>query len=339
MSERPDHYPPKREHHQHLPGHHDLATGAEHRIMHALHGDHRGAEHLDHVFKELHDLKSGETAAGFKKDLAKINSDLNKKGFLPHLQLVEDPHARQGFSAKPQGDRSLENDRSHGDVRSPEAAPRDSLEAVQHPERRQSDDHRPHHVDHGGDHHHHRRPHHGHHRHGRHHRDGHHPGPGGENRGRHHSFEGGAYDGVKAPDEATLGNSVKTVMAEAKAQGLSPNATKAALASMLAESQGNPQARGDGNTSFGLFQLHRGGELTDALRSGKLANESEAFDPQKNAHVALAYFKRHQNAISDPGRLAAAAQRPKYRAEYAAKVDSILHSGQVDQLMKKYGDS
>ncbi|MGH7486813.1 MAG: hypothetical protein ACRD3W_11640, partial [Terriglobales bacterium] len=78
-----------------------------------------------------------------------------------------------------------------------------------------------------------------------------------------------------------------------------------------------------------------GGELTEALRQGKLHSASEAFDPEKNARVALEYFKKLEHRYQDPGALAAAAQRPLYRGQYARKVDSML--SQADALIKQYG--
>lgn len=72
-------------------------------------------------------------------------------------------------------------------------------------------------------------------------------------------------------------------------------------------------------TSFGLFQLHQGGEL------GSLTPE-QAMDPYTNAKVALtqvaAVMKAHPGA--DPGTIAALAQRPKDTAGYAQSVNALL---------------
>ena len=51
---------------------------------------------------------------------------------------------------------------------------------------------------------------------------------------------------------------IQTVTSVAEQEGVSP---ALALAIMMQESAGNPQAVGDGGTSFGLFQLHEGGDV------------------------------------------------------------------------------
>lgn len=100
----------------------------------------------------------------------------------------------------------------------------------------------------------------------------------------------------------------------AKALNVDPNL---AVATEHVESQGNPTAVGDQGTSFGLFQLHKGGEL------GNLTPQ-QAFDPVTNATRALTQIKNVQLAypnIRDPGQIAAMAQRPADPTEYAKKVD------------------
>ena len=188
---------------------------------------------------------------------------------------------------------------------------------------------------------HHHHKHHEHHHHGRHHHHHHyghmgrhhHHDAGSPDGGKHHRFADGAYDSVKAPDGPVLAESVKIVLKASKELGLDAKTTRAAIASMLIESKGNPHAIGDGNTSFGLFQLHKGGELTEAHLTPQ-----QAFDPLTNARVALKYFKQQQDkGVSDPGALAAAAQRPKYRQEYAGKVNSNMAA--ADELIRKYGGS
>lgn len=96
--------------------------------------------------------------------------------------------------------------------------------------------------------------------------------------------------------------------------GLDP---RLAVADAMVESGLNPQAVGDGGTSFGLYQLHQGGEL------GSLT-PSQAFDPATNAHVALSTMAQVAQAHPgwSPGQIAAAAQRPADPAAYAAKVDA-----------------
>jgi hypothetical protein len=303
----------------------ELAAVEQH-ILEALKKD---SGNLPAIYQELGNLKSAESASKFSQDLSRINSDLQKNGLLPQLEIVQDKDAKEGFSLKQR--------KSNDSARPLPEQERTKPDEPKQNKRTQEKDG----IDHSGEGRHHSRHSAGaHHGHGRHHaRAGHRRHHAGRiSHGRaHHRFEDGAYDGVKEPDQATLADSIKTVLAEAKAAGLNDKATRAAIASMLVESKGNPQARGDGNTSFGLFQLHRGGELTEALRRGLLKNENEAFDPAKNAHVALSYFKQLQGSISDPGRLAAASQRPKHRGEYADKVNQLLSDGTVDNLIKKYG--
>ena len=95
-----------------------------------------------------------------------------------------------------------------------------------------------------------------------------------------------------------------------------------ALATMQQESGGNPQAVGDNGTSFGLFQLHEGGEL------GGLSQQ-QAFDPTTNARVAITVMAQVLKAHPDwsPGQVAAAAQRPADQTAYANSVNSLLGGG------------
>jgi hypothetical protein len=92
-----------------------------------------------------------------------------------------------------------------------------------------------------------------------------------------------------------------------------------ALADSYVESGWNPRAVGDAGTSFGLFQLHRGGEL------GSLTEE-QAFDPTTNAQRALSEFALVQKRSPglDPGQLAAQSERPANQAAYAQRVDQVL---------------
>jgi hypothetical protein len=106
------------------------------------------------------------------------------------------------------------------------------------------------------------------------------------------------------------------IIASATAHGVDPYT---AIACATAESALNPHAVGDNGTSFGLFQLHEGGEL------GNLTRE-QAFDPKTNADVALTVMGRvartHPNAT--PGDLAALAQRPAHPVQYAARVNELF---------------
>ncbi len=79
-----------------------------------------------------------------------------------------------------------------------------------------------------------------------------------------------------------------------------------------------PHTPGSRPTSFGLYQLHEGGEL------GSLS-EAEAYNPITNAHTALAHVgavAKLQPADS-PGQLAANAQGPGDPAQYIAIVNDL----------------
>ena len=101
-----------------------------------------------------------------------------------------------------------------------------------------------------------------------------------------------------------------------------------AVAAMLVESGGNPRAVGDNGHSFGLFQLNYRGELAQAR-----ITPNQAFDPQRNAEIALSYF--HRGHSSNPGAMAAAAQRPANRADYARKVNSNM--AEAERLVQEMG--
>ena len=95
-----------------------------------------------------------------------------------------------------------------------------------------------------------------------------------------------------------------------------------ALAYILNESGGNPYAIGDQGTSFGLAQLHQGGEL-GSLTPG------QAFNPVTNLDVSLSEvqgIEQSRPGLTDPGAIAAAAQRPANQQAYAATVDAIYQS-------------
>lgn len=85
------------------------------------------------------------------------------------------------------------------------------------------------------------------------------------------------------------------------------------------ESGLNPTAVGDHGTSFGLFQLHQGGEL------GSLTPQ-QAFNPTTNADVALTRIAQVAHAMpgADPGIIAADAQRPAVPYAYARAVDALI---------------
>lgn len=102
-----------------------------------------------------------------------------------------------------------------------------------------------------------------------------------------------------------------------------------ALATAWQESSLNQYAEGDWTggsvgsgqpTSFGLFQLHKGGEL------GNLT-EAQAFNPVSNATVAISeiasIISQYRGQGLTPGQLAALAQRPADEGTYATDVNNI----------------
>lgn len=101
-----------------------------------------------------------------------------------------------------------------------------------------------------------------------------------------------------------------------------------AVSMAILESALNPQAVGDNFTSFGLYQLHKGGELG-------IMTETEAFDPVKNTRVALAFLKKFEKPDLNPGEWAAASQRPKHPEIYAYTVN--LMYPMVKSLMENLG--
>lgn len=107
-------------------------------------------------------------------------------------------------------------------------------------------------------------------------------------------------------------NVVSNIIAAAQHYGLDP---AVALATAMHESGLNPHAIGDKGTSFGLFQLHKGGEL------GKMT-AGQAFDPMTNAMRALSEFARHPGLTG--GQLAATSQRPLNPTQYAKAVDALI---------------
>jgi len=103
-----------------------------------------------------------------------------------------------------------------------------------------------------------------------------------------------------------------------------------AVSIAILESGLNPRAVGDNFTSFGLYQLHKGGEL------GKLTEE-QAFDPTTNAQTALQYVRSFHDPKLSPGQNAANAQRPAHPKIYAASINVLYPL--VKQLFTKMGIS
>ena len=86
------------------------------------------------------------------------------------------------------------------------------------------------------------------------------------------------------------------------------------------ESIFNWLAVGDNDTSFGLYQLHEGGEL------GNLTKE-QAMNPLTNCERAIPVIAavQHQHPDWSPGLVAATAQRPANPSIYAADVNQIYN--------------
>jgi soluble lytic murein transglycosylase-like protein len=99
-----------------------------------------------------------------------------------------------------------------------------------------------------------------------------------------------------------------------------------AIATAWQESGLKNSATGDGGTSFGLYQLHEGGEL--GSHSAQWAR-----NPRNNIRQALSVFAQvqHQTGLRG-GAEAAAAQRPADRSGYASAVNAGL--GNARQLLQ-----
>jgi hypothetical protein len=118
-----------------------------------------------------------------------------------------------------------------------------------------------------------------------------------------------------------------TIASVASAEGVPP---ALAVADAEVESGLDPYAVGDKGTSFGLFQLHEGGELPSDWSQWEQGPEgpipTNAADPSQNAQVALSHMAEvyASEPGADPGQIAADAQRPQDKAGYAAQVDKDL---------------
>ena len=120
---------------------------------------------------------------------------------------------------------------------------------------------------------------------------------------------------VTLPDGSTADQgTINVIVDRANAYGVDPIL---AIATAYQESGLNTHAVGDGGTSFGLYQLHQGGEL------GNLTPD-QAFDGWTNADVALSTFAQFGpgSRYATPGAWAAASQRPADPVGYAASVDN-----------------
>jgi cell wall-associated NlpC family hydrolase len=95
------------------------------------------------------------------------------------------------------------------------------------------------------------------------------------------------------------------------------------LTTALIESGGNPRAVGDSGSSFGLFQLHKGGRLTAAGLTPE-----QAYDPYTNARASAREFRTFQDRGLTGAELAYSAQRPADRAGYIAKYNQTLAKAQ-----------
>lgn len=100
-----------------------------------------------------------------------------------------------------------------------------------------------------------------------------------------------------------------------------------AIATAYHESGLNPRSVGDNGTSFGLYQLHQGGELGNHTADW-------AFDPGNNARTALSVMGdvTKQHPSWSPGAIAAAAQRPANTAAYATAINNIYNQIKAGKL-------
>lgn len=120
---------------------------------------------------------------------------------------------------------------------------------------------------------------------------------------------------------------IRALYSESVRAGIDPTL---AVATSSVESGWNPRAIGDLGTSFGLFQLHRGGLL------GSLT-PTQAFDPLTNARRALGNMRAQafKHRYTDAGKLAAESQRPADQAGYARKVNDRLDD--ADRVLSSFG--
>lgn len=123
---------------------------------------------------------------------------------------------------------------------------------------------------------------------------------------------------VASGASASVRDNARIVAEVAAKHGVDP---VLAVAVMLVESGGNNRAVGDNGTSFGLFQLHKGGMLTSAGLT-----PSQAYDPRTNAEVALKSLgaELREGGNRSPGRFAADSQRPADKAGYERKVNASM---------------
>lgn len=117
---------------------------------------------------------------------------------------------------------------------------------------------------------------------------------------------------------------VDTIFSVSQQYGIDPLIP---LATAYQESHLNPTAVGDGGTSFGLFQLHEGGELGSHTPQW-------AFDPANNAGTAIPIMAQiaHAHPTWTPGEIAAAAQRPQNRTAYASSINNIYQQIKTGRL-------
>lgn len=136
---------------------------------------------------------------------------------------------------------------------------------------------------------------------------------------------------LKAP-AGVISDIVGVANAIAKRRGFNANQTteleQTALATSYVETGGsfNPSDVGDNGSSFGLFQLHQGGEL------GSLT-QAQADNPVINAQTAIPSIADALSAglWSNPGEAAVTAQRPAASVQpaYISEVDQLLNVGQI----------
>lgn len=130
-----------------------------------------------------------------------------------------------------------------------------------------------------------------------------------------------SYAGGGAPSGSSAGTR-STISQIASQLGVPANV---AIAMAQEESGLNPNSVGDNGTSFGLYNLHQGGELGSMSPQSVLGVGGEAL----NARTALGELSSVMRAHPgmDPGQAAAMAQRPANQAAYAAAIDNLIRQG------------
>lgn len=113
-------------------------------------------------------------------------------------------------------------------------------------------------------------------------------------------------------------NIIQMIREEGRRQGLNGAQIRAMIATARQESGLDPNAVGDGGTSFGLFQHHIGG-----AGGSTRASAQRYLDPLTSIRERAKWFREYDIR---GGKGAAALQRPADPSGYAASVDGLLGS-------------